>query len=70
VVKGSEREWQQALVGGKPITTISVKTGEKRPGDEEPQGTTEKQKKKKKKENQEPDFGKKKKKIKDKHRDR
>ncbi len=73
VVKGSESEWQQALAvtAGKKkslITTLSVKTGEKRPGDEEEEETAKEKsgKKKKKKENAEPDFGSKKKK---KHRE-
>jgi N-acetyltransferase 10 len=72
VVKGSESEWQQALAvtAGKKkslITTLSVKTGEKRPGDEEEEVEDKKNsKKKKKKENAKPDFGSKKKK---KHRE-
>jgi hypothetical protein len=74
VVKGSESEWQQALAvtAGKKkslITTLSVKTGEKRPGDDEEEETANDKKsgkKKKKKENAEPDFGSKKKK---KHRE-
>jgi hypothetical protein len=66
VVKGSERDWQAALDGGKTIATLSLKTGEKRPGDEEP--PAEAVKYKKKKENQEPHSASKKKK-KNKHRE-
>lgn len=71
VVKGSEREWEAALLGGKKtVATLSIKTGEKRPvGDMEDQQAEAAGKRKK--ENQGPDSlgHKKKKKNKNKQRD-
>ena len=65
VVKGSERDWEAALVGGKTVSTLSLKTGEKRPGDDGEEAVEAKHKKKKK-ENQQPEFDSKKKKKKSK----
>jgi len=59
IVKGSEKDWSSALAGGKTINSLSIKTGEKRAGEE-----TEENESKKKKENKEPNQKKKKKKDK------
>ena len=57
IVKGSEKDWSSALAGGKTINSLSIKTGEKRAGEQ-----TEENELNKKKEKKEPDHKKKKKK--------
>ena len=49
-IKGSDEDWNKALVGGKTSGMVSLKTGEKRPGEsQEEEVPSQKQKKKKKK---------------------
>ena len=49
-IKGTDEDWNKALVGGKTSGMISLKTGEKRPGaSQEDETPSQKQKKKKKK---------------------
>jgi len=48
VIKGSETEWSEALQGGKSVNHVSLKTGEKRPVEEQETEVPDKSKKKKK----------------------
>jgi len=47
VIKGSETEWSEALQGGKSVNHVSLKTGEKRPVEEQETEVPDKSKKKK-----------------------
>merc|ERR1711971_1447352 len=50
-IKGSDEDWNKALVGGKTSGMVSLKTGEKRPGESQEDEVPSQKKKKGDKEN-------------------